>query len=57
MLHLIWQKDVNATSEDGTAIKGVRQGLLECYNSLYFEPIAGLEPRAQVNRVAKNMIE
>jgi condensin complex subunit 1 len=57
MLHLIWSKDVNATSEDGKELKGVRQGLLDCYNNLYFEPLPDLEPRQQINRIAKNMIE
>jgi condensin complex subunit 1 len=57
MLHLIWQKDNNTTSDDGAQIKGVRQGLLDCYNALYFEPVAGMEPRQQINRIAKNMIE
>jgi condensin complex subunit 1 len=57
MLHLIWSKDVNSTSEDGKELKGVRQGLLDCYNNLYFEPLPDLDPRQQINRVAKNMIE
>ncbi|KAJ7117284.1 non-SMC mitotic condensation complex subunit 1 [Mycena filopes] len=43
---LIWSKD-NSNST----------GLLECYRGLYFDPIAGMEPKAQVNRIAKNMIE
>ncbi|KAJ7178708.1 non-SMC mitotic condensation complex subunit 1-domain-containing protein [Mycena crocata] len=58
MLHLIWSKDnSNSTSEDGQELKGIRQRLLECYRGLYFDPIAGMEPKAQVNRIAKNMIE
>ncbi|KAJ7844392.1 non-SMC mitotic condensation complex subunit 1-domain-containing protein [Mycena olivaceomarginata] len=58
MLHLIWNKDNgNSTSEDGQELKGIRQRLLECYRQLYFDPIAGMEPKAQVNRIAKNMIE
>ncbi|KAJ7914853.1 non-SMC mitotic condensation complex subunit 1-domain-containing protein [Mycena leptocephala] len=58
MLHLIWSKDnSNSTSEDGQELKGIRQRLLECYRQLYFDPIAGMEPKAQVNRIAKNMIE
>ncbi|KAJ7219999.1 non-SMC mitotic condensation complex subunit 1-domain-containing protein [Mycena pura] len=58
MLHLIWNKDNNSsTSEDGQELKGVRQRLLECYRGLYFDPIADMEPKAQVNRIAKNMIE
>ncbi|KAF7330363.1 Condensin complex subunit 1 [Mycena venus] len=58
MLHLIWNKDnSNSTSEDGQELKGIRQRLLECYRQLYFDPIAGMEPKAQVNRIAKNMIE
>ncbi|KAK7028208.1 condensin complex non-SMC subunit Cnd1 [Paramarasmius palmivorus] len=57
MLHLIWRKDHSTTSEDGKELKGVRVRLLECYRNIYFEPIEGLEPHAQVNRIAKNMIE
>lgn len=57
MLHLVWQKDNNATTEDGKELKGVRARLLECYRSLYFEPIPDMEPKQQVNRIAKNMIE
>lgn len=57
MLHLIWQKDNSSTGEDGKEIKGVRSRLLECYKSLYFEALADMEPKQQVNRIAKNMIE
>ncbi|KAF8556860.1 hypothetical protein OG21DRAFT_1506074 [Imleria badia] len=57
MLHLIWSKDNNQTSEDGKELKGVRSRLLECYRSLYFDPLPGIEPKQQVNRIAKNMIE
>ncbi|KAI0941851.1 hypothetical protein AcV7_002423 [Taiwanofungus camphoratus] len=57
MLHLIWSKDNSATSEDGKELKGVRSRLLECYRSLYFDPLPDMEPKQQVNRIAKNMIE
>ncbi|KAG6333782.1 hypothetical protein ID866_5308 [Astraeus odoratus] len=57
MLHLIWSKDNNQTSEDGKELKGVRSRLLECYRNLYFEALPGMEPKQQVNRIAKNMIE
>ncbi|KAL6299950.1 non-SMC mitotic condensation complex subunit 1-domain-containing protein [Sparassis latifolia] len=57
MLHLIWAKDNSATSEDGKELKGVRSRLLECYRSLYFDPLPDMEPKQQVNRIAKNMIE
>ena len=57
MLHLIWAKDDSATTEDGAVLKGIRSRLLECYKSLYFEPLDGIEPKQQVNRIAKNMIE
>lgn len=57
MLHLIWSKDNNQTSEDGKELKGVRSRLLECYRSLYFDPLPDMEPKQQVNRIAKNMIE
>jgi condensin complex subunit 1 len=57
MLHLIWSKDNSSTSEDGKELKGIRSRLLECYRNLYFDPLADMEPKAQVNRIAKNMIE
>ncbi|KAM6490435.1 hypothetical protein JOM56_014108 [Amanita muscaria] len=60
MLHLIWHKDNNSTtSEDGKELKGIRFELLECYRNLYFEPPPDTEvdAKAQVNRIAKNMIE
>ncbi|KAH6918222.1 condensin [Coprinopsis sp. MPI-PUGE-AT-0042] len=58
MLHLIWTKDNNATiAEDGKEVKGIRQKLLECYKQLYFDPVVDLEPRKQVSRIAKNLIE
>jgi condensin complex subunit 1 len=57
MLHLIWSKDNNATSEDGEKLKGVRARLLEVYRGLYFDPVRDLEPKEQVNRITKNMIE
>lgn len=57
MLHLIWSKDNTSTSEDGKELKGIRSRLLECYRQLYFDPLPDLEPKQQVNRIAKNMIE
>jgi condensin complex subunit 1 len=57
MLHLIWNKDPSSTTEDGKEVKGVRLKLIECYRSLYFDPVAGLDAKSQVNRIAKNMIE
>ncbi|GJE88854.1 condensin complex subunit 1 [Phanerochaete sordida] len=57
MLHLIWHKDHSATSEDGKELKGIRPRLLECYRSLYFDALPDMEPKQQVNRIAKNMIE
>ncbi|KAI0628114.1 non-SMC mitotic condensation complex subunit 1-domain-containing protein [Trametes polyzona] len=57
MLHLIWSKDNNATAEDGRELKSVRSRLLECYRTMYFEPILNLDPKSQINRIAKNMIE
>ncbi|KAI6123353.1 non-SMC mitotic condensation complex subunit 1-domain-containing protein [Pisolithus thermaeus] len=57
MLHLVWSKDNNQTSEDGKELKGVRSRLLECYRNLYFDPLPDMEPKQQVNRIAKNMIE
>ena len=57
MLHLIWQKDDSATSEDGEKLKGIRPRLIETYSAMFFEPTADLEPKQQVGRIAKNMIE
>lgn len=57
MLHLIWSKDNSSTSEDGKELKGIRSRLLECYRTLYFDPLPDMEPKQQVNRIAKNMIE
>ncbi|KAG5641739.1 hypothetical protein DXG03_004311 [Asterophora parasitica] len=60
MIHLIWTKDnSSSTSEDGKEIKGIRSRLLDCYKSLYFEPVADntMTAKEQVNRIAKNMIE
>jgi condensin complex subunit 1 len=60
MLHLIWSKDNNSsTSEDGKKLKGRRSRLLQCYRSLYFDPLPDImmEPKQQVNQIAKNMIE
>ncbi|KAF8623362.1 hypothetical protein AX17_007440 [Amanita inopinata Kibby_2008] len=58
MLHLMWHKDNNSsTAEDGKELKGIRSRVLECYRSLYFDPLPDLDPKAQINRIAKNMIE
>ncbi|CDO69101.1 hypothetical protein BN946_scf185042.g3 [Trametes cinnabarina] len=57
MLHLIWSKDNNATSEDGREVKSVRSRLLECYRTIYLEPVMNLDAKQQVNRIAKNLIE
>ncbi|KAI0338960.1 hypothetical protein BDW22DRAFT_1401081 [Trametopsis cervina] len=57
MIHLIWSKDNSSTSEDGKELKGVRTRLLECYRHLYFDAVPDMEPKQQVNRIAKNMIE
>ena len=59
MLHLIWVKDNNNSgpAEEGKEGKGVRQKLLDCYRGLYFEAIEGLQPKEQVSRIAKNLVE
>ena len=50
MLHLTWTKNKNSSSsEDGKELKGIRL--------LYFDPIANLEPKDQVNRIAKYLVE
>ncbi|KAH9478251.1 Condensin complex subunit 1 [Psilocybe cubensis] len=57
MLHLIWTKDNTTTSEDGKELKGIRQRLLETYQSLYLDPTADDKPKEQVNRITKNLVE
>ncbi|KAH9924065.1 non-SMC mitotic condensation complex subunit 1-domain-containing protein [Fomitopsis serialis] len=57
MLHLIWSKDNSQTSDEGKELKGVRSRLLECYRQLYFDPVADLDPKGNINRITKNMIE
>ncbi|KAG8878535.1 Condensin complex subunit [Tulasnella sp. 332] len=57
MLHLIWTKDNSSTGEDGKELKGIRSKLLEVYRTIYFDPVPDLEPKQQVNRIAKHMIE
>jgi len=61
MIHLIWTKDNTATSsgpsEVAEAEKGIRGSLIETYKSLYFDVVPDLNPKQQVNRIAKNMIE
>ncbi|BEJ11951.1 hypothetical protein CspHIS471_0204110 [Cutaneotrichosporon sp. HIS471] len=57
MLHLIWTKDNNATTEDGTDGRSIRGNLIEVYRSLYFDVVPDLAPKQQVNRIAKNMLE
>lgn len=58
MLHLVWAKDNAAvTDDDGKELKGVKARLIECYRTLYFDPVADMEPKQQVNRITKNMIE
>jgi condensin complex subunit 1 len=61
MIHLIWTKDNTSTSsapsEVAEAEKGIRGSLIETYKSLYFDVVPDLNPKQQVNRIAKNMIE
>jgi condensin complex subunit 1 len=60
MIHLIWTKDNTSTgapSEVVEAEKGIRGSLIETYKSLYFDAVPDLNPKQQVNRIAKNMIE
>ncbi|EPB86159.1 hypothetical protein HMPREF1544_07061 [Mucor circinelloides 1006PhL] len=51
MLHLIWTKD---TSDEG---KGIKMKLIKCYSNLYLERDAKLSRQANVNRIAKNLIQ
>lgn len=57
MLHLIWTKDNNSTTDDGTELRSIRGNLIDVYRSLYFDVVPDLTPKQQVNRIAKNMIE
>ncbi|KAK4520610.1 uncharacterized protein ATC70_006488 [Mucor velutinosus] len=51
MLHLIWTKD---TSDEG---KGIKMKLIKCYSNLYLDRDAKLSRQANVNRIAKNLIQ
>jgi condensin complex subunit 1 len=58
MIHLTWSKDNNSlVMEDGKELKGIKSRLIEVYRSLYFEPIGTLNPRDNVNRIARNLVE
>ncbi|GMK54239.1 hypothetical protein CspeluHIS016_0108250 [Cutaneotrichosporon spelunceum] len=57
MLHLIWTKDNNATTDDGTDGRSIRGNLIDVYRSLYFDVVPDLSPKQQVNRITKNMLE
>ncbi|KAG5219434.1 Condensin complex [Salix suchowensis] len=57
MLHLIWSKDNSSTSEDGKELKGIRARLLECYRIMYIDDVPNMDPKSQINRIAKNLIE
>jgi condensin complex subunit 1 len=58
MLHLIWTKEnTTSTTEDSKEVKGIRSRLLECYRNLYFDALPDMNPKDQVNRIAKNMVE
>ncbi|KAH7098364.1 non-SMC mitotic condensation complex subunit 1-domain-containing protein [Auriculariales sp. MPI-PUGE-AT-0066] len=57
MLHLVWVKDNAAVDEDGKELKGIKARLIECYRALYFDAVPDMEPKQQVNRITKNMIE
>jgi condensin complex subunit 1 len=57
MLHLIWAKENTSPTEDGKEVKGIRSRLLECYRNLYFDALPNMNPKEQVNRIAKNMVE
>ncbi|KZV59289.1 ARM repeat-containing protein, partial [Peniophora sp. CONT] len=55
MIHLIWQKDNNAppstTGEEVVSTRGVRNRLLDTYESIYFNP----QEKVQANQVAKEI--
>lgn len=57
MVHLIWTKDNNSNSEEGSELKGVRSSLIDVYRSLYFDVSPDESPKENINRIAKNMIE
>ena len=59
MLHLIWSKDNNSTTEDGTELKGIRSHVIDVYKRLYFEvlPDPNMTAQQQISRITKNMIE
>ncbi|KIM77274.1 hypothetical protein PILCRDRAFT_76951, partial [Piloderma croceum F 1598] len=45
------------TSEDSKELKDVHLRLLECYHHSYLDLLPDMEPKQQVNRIVKNMIE
>lgn len=57
MVHLIWTKDNNSSSEEGSELRGVRSSLIDVYRGLYFDISADESPKENINRIAKNMIE
>jgi condensin complex subunit 1 len=59
MLHLIWNKDNNSTTEEGTELKGIRSQVIDVYKRLYFEVLAdpNMTAQQQISRITKNMIE
>lgn len=57
MLHLIWTKDNNVSTEEGMEGRTVRGNLIDVYRTLYFDVVPDLTPKQQVNRITKNMIE
>lgn len=61
MIHLIWTKDNSSSTvsadDEGKDLKGIRQRLLESYGAIYFDPVPDLEPKKQVGRITRNMIE
>lgn len=59
MIHLIWTKDNNSTGpvDETEGGRGIRGSLIETYKSLYFDVVPDLNPKQQVSRIAKNMIE
>lgn len=56
MLHLVWSKD-QSTIEEGREVKSVRKKLIESYKQLYFEPLPDMQPKENVSRIARNMIQ
>ncbi|KAJ7587166.1 non-SMC mitotic condensation complex subunit 1-domain-containing protein [Mycena floridula] len=57
MIHLIWTKDDSASTEETEGVTGICSRVLTCYKALFFDPMPDSNPRTEVSRVARAMME